>query len=43
MRFGFTPLFVDENDVAAAVDILEDILKRELWRRPEYNVKKAVT
>ena len=43
IRFGFTPLYVDEVDVLAAVDILADILLKETWKEPRYNVKLAVT
>jgi kynureninase len=43
MRFGFTPLYLDQDDVAAAVDVLADILGRDLWKDPKYHVKQAVT
>lgn len=43
MRFGFTPLYLDEGDVVAAVDILQRIMEGELWRAPEYQVRQAVT
>ncbi|BBU57099.1 kynureninase [Mameliella alba] len=43
MRFGFTPLYIDEDDVVAAVDVMEDVLGRELWRDPKYQVKSRVT
>ncbi|MGB1010936.1 MAG: kynureninase [Thiolinea sp.] len=43
MRFGFTPLYLDENDVLAAVDILADVLNKELWNRPEFQQRSAVT
>lgn len=43
MRFGFTPLYLDTDDVIAAVDVLADILDRETWKAPKYNVKQAVT
>ena len=43
MRFGFTPLYVDEADVRAAVDILADIMTNRLWDRPEYKIRAAVT
>ncbi|MEM6407432.1 MAG: kynureninase [Pseudomonadota bacterium] len=43
MRFGFTPLFLDDGDVVAAVDILEDILETRAWDRPEYHAKSRVT
>ena len=43
MRFGFTPLYLDEQDVITAVDILQDILDNEHWSSPEYLVTKRVT
>lgn len=43
MRFGFTPLYIDENDVIAAVDRLEKIMKEKLWDTPEFKTPKRVT
>ncbi len=43
MRFGFTPLYIDEGDVAQAVDIIADVMNRRLWDRPEYRKKARVT
>lgn len=43
MRFGFTPLYLDEADVVAAVDILQDILDNRLWDNPKYQTRNAVT
>ena len=43
IRFGFTPLYVDEGDVVAAVDVLADILDNRLWDRPEYKARSRVT
>ena len=43
MRFGFTPLYLDEDDVIAAVDILAEIMDGEVWRAPEYNRRARVT
>ena len=43
MRFGFTPLYIDEGDVRGAVDTLVDILDNRLWDRPEYFEKSRVT
>ena len=43
MRFGITPLFIDEPDIRRAVDILEDILKTESWKDPKYQIRAAVT
>ncbi|MCU9838552.1 kynureninase [Ruegeria sp. WL0004] len=43
MRFGFTPLYIDEGDVRAAVDMLADVMNNRLWDRPEYKVRARVT
>ena len=43
MRFGFTPLFIGEDEVDAAVDILTRILRDRLWDTPEFKARKAVT
>lgn len=43
MRFGFTPLYLDEGDVIGAVEILERILKDRLWDEPAYHARQAVT
>ncbi|MEE9454384.1 MAG: kynureninase [Paracoccaceae bacterium] len=43
MRFGFTPLYLDENDVEKAVDTLAKILNERLWDTPEFRVKTGVT
>ncbi len=43
MRFGFTPLYVDENDVEQAAEILADIITNNLWDQPEYKIRQRVT
>lgn len=43
MRFGFTPLYVSKEDCVAAAEILETILRDELWRDPKYHAKSRVT
>ncbi len=43
MRFGFTPLYLDEADVVAAVDILQEILETERWAAPRFQVAQSVT
>jgi len=43
MRFGFTPLYIDEGDVHAAVEIIADVMTNALWDRAEYKVRHAVT
>ncbi|MDN5788639.1 kynureninase [Pseudorhodobacter sp.] len=43
LRFGFTPLYINENDVDMAVAILADIMTQSLWDRPEYKTRSRVT
>ena len=43
MRFGFTPLFIEQSDVIRAAEILQDIMETETWRDPKYQVKSRVT
>ncbi len=43
MRFGFTPLYLDADDVSLAVEILAEILRDRLWDRPEYLARQRVT
>lgn len=43
MRFGFTPLYIDEGDVVAAAEILGRIIKDRLWDDPAYHARNAVT
>ena len=43
MRFGFTPLYLDEDDVVRAAEILGAVMRDEAWRAPEYQTRAAVT
>ena len=43
MRFGFNPIFINQNDVFKASQILTDIMKNEKWNRPDLKVKSYVT
>jgi kynureninase len=43
MRFGFTPLYIDADDVARAIAIVSDVMTNALWDRAEYKVRAAVT
>ena len=43
MRFGFTPLYVNEKDVVKAAQIIEDVIANNLWRDPKYHNKSRVT
>ncbi len=43
MRFGFTPLYLDEADILRAAEVIEMVMRDGLWRAPEYSVRSAVT
>ncbi|MGP6088952.1 kynureninase [Antarctobacter jejuensis] len=43
MRFGFTPLYIDEADVVAAAEIIAEVIVQGLWRDPKYQVRSRVT
>ena len=43
IRFGFAPLYIGENEVRAAIDILADVVNNRRWDTPEYRTKAAVT
>ena len=43
MRFGFTPLFVDSQDVERASEILAEIMSKGLWNDPKFQKRNKVT
>lgn len=43
MRFGFTPLYLDEADVRLAVDRLVKVMGDKLWAEERFRVRKVVT
>ncbi|KEO50417.1 kynureninase [Thalassospira permensis] len=43
IRFGFTPLYIDNNDVDGAVKILAEIMETRAWDKPEFHKRNAVT
>ncbi|MGZ2259764.1 kynureninase [Roseobacter sp. A03A-229] len=43
MRFGFTPLYIDTDDVMAAVNILAEVIDEGLWDNPVYRTANRVT
>ena len=43
LRFGFTPLYIDHNDVAKAVDTLAAIMGEKRWTAPAFQKKERVT
>jgi kynureninase len=43
LRFGFTPLYVSEDDVINAAKHLAEILRTHEWDQPKFKMKHAVT
>lgn len=43
MRFGFTPLYIDQSDVLQAVEVLAEVLDSGVWQQEQYQVKNPVT
>ena len=43
LRFGFTPLYTSEADVAGAARVLAEVMADSLWDRPEYKTRARVT
>jgi kynureninase len=43
MRFGFTPLYIGEAEVRAAVDVIADVLTNRRWDTADYRKKALVT
>jgi len=43
IRFGFTPLYIDDDDVRGAVSILSDILATKEWDQPQFHRRGLVT
>ncbi|MDG1999055.1 MAG: kynureninase [Amylibacter sp.] len=43
MRFGFTPLYLDETDIDAAVEIIAEVMTSKSYNIAKYQTRKAVT
>lgn len=43
LRFGFTPLYTTMEEVAAAADILQEIMATSAWNKPEFQTRARVT
>lgn len=43
MRFGFTPLYLDMQDIIDACKIIEEVIADGLWKDPKYQTKSRVT
>lgn len=43
IRFGFTPLYLDEADIVRAAEVIEDVISNELWQDTRYQTVSRVT
>lgn len=43
MRFGITPLYLDDGDIDRAVAAIGDVMATEAWRDPRYQTRSRVT
>lgn len=43
MRFGITPLYIDDADIARAADVISDVITSGLWDDPAYQKRVTVT
>ncbi len=43
MRFGFTPLYLDEADIDSAVARIAEVMTSESWREAKYQTRSRVT
>ena len=43
MRFGITPLYLDDDDIRAAARIIVEVMTARAYERPEFQVRQAVT
>lgn len=43
MRFGFTPLYLDDNDVRTAAEHIAAVINEALWDNPKYQTRSRVT
>ncbi|MGZ9811706.1 kynureninase [Pseudoroseicyclus sp. H15] len=43
IRFGITPLYIDEQEIDLAVATLADVMHQKLWQNPAYATRASVT
>ena len=43
LRFGFTPLYLDEDDVARAISVIGKVMEYSTWDKPEFKQRSKVT
>ena len=42
MRFGITPLYINEDDILETVDVLEKIVKTKSWNKEKFLKKNML-
>jgi kynureninase len=43
LRFGFTPLYIDEQDILRAAEVIEAVVGGRIWDSSEYRKREIVT
>ncbi len=43
MRFGFTPLYLEAEDISSAVAVIKDVMDNDLWNNDTYKTRACVT
>ena len=43
LRFGITPLYIGDDDIRRAAEVMGEVLGARLWDRPEYRTRARVT
>lgn len=43
LRFGITPLYIDEDDIAQAIRVIARVMEYGTWDRPEFRQRARVT
>ena len=43
LRFGFTPLYLSEDEVVRAAGVLAQIMREGTWREARFQQRQAVT
>ena len=43
IRFGITPLYLDEQEIIKSVKIMSEILNKKIWSNPRFSKRVVVT
>ena len=43
IRFGISPLYLDETDIIKAIKIIEEVSTKSLWKKFKNSNRKTVT